>query len=286
MGLMFFPRGGSSHVAQNLAAALPGAGWEPTILSGSLSLPGRPGDARAFYRGLDVHTVDFTRRARGPATRMRADPPFHPSYEDRAGRAGPRLRARSTTTPSSTRSRAWARALAGGRRGGRRRPAPAPPDAAQRGGGARRARRPGRRPPARHRAADARGDRGRAGAAGRTAPHGQQRMRALGGALRAPDRALRQPGRSAPSGLLGIDAERCVAGLQRLRPRASSTRAAVDRAAHWRRAPRRRAAGLARRARRRAASRYAEADLEAFADGGAGAALRRALHRGQARRRC
>src|SRR5215210_1338541 len=60
MGLLFFPRGGSSHVAQNLAAALPGAGWQPTVLSGSLSLPGRPGDARAFYHGLDVHTVDFT----------------------------------------------------------------------------------------------------------------------------------------------------------------------------------------------------------------------------------
>src|SRR5215213_9549656 len=60
MGLLFFPRGGSSHVAQNLATALPAAGWRATILSGSLSLPGRPGDARAFYRGLDVHTVDFT----------------------------------------------------------------------------------------------------------------------------------------------------------------------------------------------------------------------------------
>ena len=56
MGLLFFPRGGSSHVAENLAHALPAAGWRPTILSGSLSLPGRPGDARVFYRGLDVHT--------------------------------------------------------------------------------------------------------------------------------------------------------------------------------------------------------------------------------------
>src|SRR5215210_6318726 len=84
MGLLFFPRGGSSHVAQNLAAALPEAGWRPTILSGSLSMPGRPGDARDFYRGLDVHTVDFTPALRAPDP-MAADPPFHPSYEDRDG---------------------------------------------------------------------------------------------------------------------------------------------------------------------------------------------------------
>ena len=60
MGLLFYPRGGSSHVAQNLAAALPVAGWDVTIVSGSLSLPGRPGDARTFYAGLDVRPVDFT----------------------------------------------------------------------------------------------------------------------------------------------------------------------------------------------------------------------------------
>jgi glycosyltransferase involved in cell wall biosynthesis len=84
MGLLFFPRGGSSHVARNLAAALPAAGWEPTILSGSLRMPGRPGDARAFYHGLDVHTVDFTAALEAPDP-MLADPPFHPSYEDRPG---------------------------------------------------------------------------------------------------------------------------------------------------------------------------------------------------------
>ena len=54
MGLLFFPRGGSSHVARNLARALPAAGWDATILSGSVTLPGRPGDAGRFYAGLDV----------------------------------------------------------------------------------------------------------------------------------------------------------------------------------------------------------------------------------------
>src|SRR5215210_5392529 len=110
MGLMFFPRGGSSHVARNLAAALPGAGWRPTILSGSLSLPGRPGDARAFYRGLDVHAVDFTPALESPDP-LRADPPFHPSYEDREG-SPDAVFARLDDAAYERQVRAWARALA------------------------------------------------------------------------------------------------------------------------------------------------------------------------------
>ena len=84
MGLMFFPRGGSAHVARNLAHSLPGAGWEASIVSGSLSRPGRPGDARAFYRDLDIHPVDFTAALDAPDPLL-ADPPFHPSFEDREG---------------------------------------------------------------------------------------------------------------------------------------------------------------------------------------------------------
>jgi glycosyltransferase involved in cell wall biosynthesis len=110
MGLLFFPRGGSSHVAQNLAAALPGAGWQPTILSGSLSLPGRPGDARAFYRGLDVHAVDFTPALDAPDP-LCADPPFHPSYEDREGAADV-VFARLDAAAFERQVAAWARALA------------------------------------------------------------------------------------------------------------------------------------------------------------------------------
>ena len=37
MGLLFYPRGGSAHVARNLATALPRAGWDATILTGSVS---------------------------------------------------------------------------------------------------------------------------------------------------------------------------------------------------------------------------------------------------------
>src|SRR5687768_11551728 len=86
MGLIFFPRGGSAHVAQNLAAALPAHGWEVKVASGSVRIPGRPGDATEFYRGLDVHPVDMTDALAAPDP-MLADPPLHPSYEDRPGAA-------------------------------------------------------------------------------------------------------------------------------------------------------------------------------------------------------
>src|SRR4051794_1227468 len=110
MGLLFFPRGGSSHVARNLATALPATGWRATILSGSLSLAGRPGDARAFYRGLDVHTVDFTPALDAPDP-LAADPPFHPSYEDRAD-APDVVFARLDDAAFEHQVAAWARALA------------------------------------------------------------------------------------------------------------------------------------------------------------------------------
>jgi len=70
VGLMFFPRGGSAHVARALATQLAERDWEVTIVSGSG--PGRR-DARAFYEGLDVVPVDFAA----------GDAPQHPSYEDR-----------------------------------------------------------------------------------------------------------------------------------------------------------------------------------------------------------
>jgi glycosyltransferase involved in cell wall biosynthesis len=69
---MFFPRGGSAHVARALAEALPAHGWDVTILSGSVG-GGGLSDAERFYAGLDVHAVDFAA----------GDAPMHPSYEDR-----------------------------------------------------------------------------------------------------------------------------------------------------------------------------------------------------------
>jgi glycosyltransferase involved in cell wall biosynthesis len=109
MGLLFFPRGGSAHVARNLAAALPGAGWDVTIVSGSLTVPGRPGEAARFYAGLDVRPVDMSRalEADDPLT---ADPPLHPSYEDRPD-ARDRIFATLDDAAAEHQAAAWAKAL-------------------------------------------------------------------------------------------------------------------------------------------------------------------------------
>src|SRR5260370_3773262 len=82
MGLMFFPRGGSAQVARGLAHVLARQRWDVTIVSGSLRLPGRPGDAHLFFSGLDVSPIDYT-AALSAADPFRADSPLHPSYEDR-----------------------------------------------------------------------------------------------------------------------------------------------------------------------------------------------------------
>src|SRR6478609_8534776 len=71
MGLLFYPRGGSAHVARNLAHALPRVGWDVTVRSGSVE---GFGDARRFYHDVDVRPVD-----------MSGSFPLHPSYEDRPG---------------------------------------------------------------------------------------------------------------------------------------------------------------------------------------------------------
>src|SRR3954447_918625 len=96
---MFFPRGGSSHVARALASNLPASGWDVTILSGSVG-GGGLSDAERFYRGLDVHAVDF---AAGNA-------PMHPSYEDRPD-APDRVFAAVDDDEYQRHVRAWSAAL-------------------------------------------------------------------------------------------------------------------------------------------------------------------------------
>ena len=81
MGLMFFPRGGSAQVTRSLARHLPAAGWDATVVSGSLG-HGAITDARRFFSGLDVRPVDYTAAAAADDP-LAHDPPMHPSYEDR-----------------------------------------------------------------------------------------------------------------------------------------------------------------------------------------------------------
>src|SRR5204862_4098327 len=86
MALMFFPRGGSSHVVRNLAHFLPDAGWDVTLLTGSVGPPGAESNAATFFEGFDIHSLDYTAALEAPDP-LRADPPMHPSFEDRQGAA-------------------------------------------------------------------------------------------------------------------------------------------------------------------------------------------------------
>ena len=95
---MFFPRGGSAHVARALARELPAHGWDVTVVVG---LARRPRRRRALLRGLDV--------ARGatstPATR-RCTPPTRTAPTPPTASSPP-----STTTPTRPTSPPGARAL-------------------------------------------------------------------------------------------------------------------------------------------------------------------------------
>jgi glycosyltransferase involved in cell wall biosynthesis len=109
MGLLFFPRGGSAQVARSLCRELPTAGWDVTLVSGSVRVPGRPGDAVEFFDGLDVRPVDFTAALEAPDP-LRHDPPLHPSYEDRAD-ASDRVFARVGDEVYEHQVSVWAREL-------------------------------------------------------------------------------------------------------------------------------------------------------------------------------
>ena len=82
MGLLFFPRGGSAQVARYMARALPDAGWDVTLLTGSLGKEGEESHAPTFFEGIDVRAVDYSEAVEAPDP-LAADPPMHPSYEDR-----------------------------------------------------------------------------------------------------------------------------------------------------------------------------------------------------------
>ena len=84
MGLLFFPRGGSAQVTRSFARAVASQGWDVTVVCSSLRLPGRLGDARTFFGDLDVRPLDCTAALQADNPQG-ADPPLHPSYEDRPG---------------------------------------------------------------------------------------------------------------------------------------------------------------------------------------------------------
>src|SRR5947199_5442985 len=111
MALLFFPRGGSAQVARYMARALPGAGWDVRLLSGSLGAPGDATHAETFFSGIDVLSVDYSAAREAPDP-LAADPPFHPSFEDRAG-APDRVFARVDDAAYEHLVASWERALRG-----------------------------------------------------------------------------------------------------------------------------------------------------------------------------
>ena len=90
MSVVFYPRGGSAHVARYLSRALIDAGHQVHLVTGSLN-DGDPEHAAAvFYSGIPHTAVDYTEAwlafARGENPHSsELDVPFHPSYEDKPG---------------------------------------------------------------------------------------------------------------------------------------------------------------------------------------------------------
>jgi glycosyltransferase involved in cell wall biosynthesis len=111
MALMFFPRGGSSHVVRNLARFLPDAGWDVTVVTGSLGARGKESNADTFFDGFDIHSLDYTAAVDAPDP-LRADPPMHPSFEDRPD-AADRVFAKVDDETFELLVSAWQEALAG-----------------------------------------------------------------------------------------------------------------------------------------------------------------------------
>lgn len=109
MGLMFYPRGGSAQVARSLARLLPSCGWDVTLVSSSITQPDHLGDARYFFAGLDIRPLDCTVALSAPDPLL-ADPPLHPSYEDRPG-APDRVFAAVDDATYARQVATWARVL-------------------------------------------------------------------------------------------------------------------------------------------------------------------------------
>ncbi len=114
MALQFWPRGGSAQVVRYLAPEVQHAGWEVSLVTGSLGGSGDNGFAPEFFAPLPVTTVDYNAAQR--AWLAGGDPldqpvPFHPSFEDRHG-APDRIYAKVSDGLFERQVDAWAAALA------------------------------------------------------------------------------------------------------------------------------------------------------------------------------
>ena len=88
MALQFWPRGGSAQVVRYLAPEIVAAGWQLSLVAGSVGGPGDLGYAPEFFSPLPVTVVDYSEAMevwRSGGDPLKADVPLHPSFEDRQG---------------------------------------------------------------------------------------------------------------------------------------------------------------------------------------------------------
>jgi glycosyltransferase involved in cell wall biosynthesis len=113
--ILFSPRGGSAHVARALSAGLRAQGSAVTLVAGSRSDLYGHGDARLFYGGSNLHTVDFDLALASNDPLAYEDTagsaPMHPSFEDRPG-AADRVFAALDNDAYERQVRAWSREFA------------------------------------------------------------------------------------------------------------------------------------------------------------------------------
>ncbi|HEV7804335.1 MAG TPA: glycosyltransferase [Solirubrobacteraceae bacterium] len=112
--IMFFPRGGSAFATRALTESLVARGIRASVLTGSRSDMGPTADASFFYRGLDVHVVDFSPALSSHDPLSYDGPtwtaPMHPSFEARVGAPDPVFTALSSTAYQQQ-VNAWGRCL-------------------------------------------------------------------------------------------------------------------------------------------------------------------------------
>lgn len=113
MALQFWPRGGSAQVVRYLAPEIVAAGWQLSLVAGSVGGPGDLGYAPDFFSPLPVTAVDYTEAMdvwRCGGDPLRVDVPLHPSFEDRMG-APDRIFASLDDADFERQVSAWSQAL-------------------------------------------------------------------------------------------------------------------------------------------------------------------------------
>jgi glycosyltransferase involved in cell wall biosynthesis len=115
MALQFWPRGGSAQLVRYLAPEIITAGWQLSLVAGSVGATGDLGYAPEFFSQLPVTVVDYTQAMdvwRSGGDPFSVDVPLQPSFEDRRG-APDRVFASLDDADFERQVSAWSHALQG-----------------------------------------------------------------------------------------------------------------------------------------------------------------------------